>query len=394
MLTLVDAFYENSQIAFEFLALNSIYSALLALLVLTLKLIIPRLPRSIEYGLWCLVLVRLVLPTDFSVIYSLGYLGNLVFETQLPIMIKNTDWLTQFGDQKIFSNEDSTLTWMKLWLIIWAAFSVFVAIKYLRLKIKLSNLLAEAHPVEEEWLTRIVNRWRMELGIRRQIIVIDSNDFLSPFTFGIMSPVIFLPEQLLKEKRTEIIEPIIAHELAHVSRLDAVWLAFQNFLQIIYCLNPLLWLVVGRLSALREEICDHRVLGFEKLSNQDYGKSLLRVLRLNIGDRTPENFATFFLSHKQVFKKRIEAIGVNQSRELSPIKYYGVLAFSFLFFLPMGWQKAVEKPPLERLLPVNKISSPFPERVRINYQPPVLLGDREVKKVSSKKDTIEIESSK
>jgi len=394
LLASLEPFFIAAESMFEFLALNSLYSAFLAFALLSAKLLIPKLPRSLEYGLWCLVLIRLVLPTDFSVIYSLGYLGNVWFDTQLPILMKNNDWLSLWASQKLFDGDESSLTWFRLFLISWALISVLVAVKFIRLKIKLSRLLAIAHPVEQDWLIKIVNTWRREFEVRRAIIVIDSDDFLSPFTFGVLSPVIFIPEQLLKEKDIESLEPIIAHEMAHIKRLDALWLVFQNLLQIIYCLNPILWLAVGRLNSLREEICDEQVLATNHLSSQNYGKSLLRVLRLNIGEKTPEHFATFFLSHKQMFKKRIAAIGQNQNKSTHRFIQTSFMVFSVFFFLPLGWQQVIEMRELREFIPPPAhLFSPFPEAVRKEYQAPFLHNKSQVKTKNDAKDQIEIEPS-
>ncbi len=374
MLSLLEPFYANAEIVFYFLALNSVYSALLALVVLCSKLIFPRMPRAIEYGLWCLVLIRLVLPTDFSISYSLGYLSRDWFETDLPAVLAGTDWLAQFANQQLFFGSGSSLTWLKLLLLIWLVASSVVAFKFIALKLKLARMLAVAHPVEDYWVTKAINEWRREFKIRRQIIVIDSNDFLSPFTFAVLSPVVFIPQQLLEKKNEKIIGPIIAHELAHIKRLDAMWLVFQNLIQIIFCLNPFVWLAVRRLNSLREEMCDQKVLDTRNIANDEYGKSLLQVLRLNIGQRSPELFATFFLSHKSVFKKRIAAIGSNKALKPKVTFQYAAVGLFGLFFLPLSWHKTIQEEPIGNLLPtLEEIISPFPEDIRKTYQPPVLL---------------------
>ena len=394
MLAWLEPFFTIAESMFEFLALNSIYSAFLAFTLLIVKSLVPKLPRTIEYGLWCLVLIRLVLPTEFSVIYSLGYLGNLWFDTQLPVVIKNNDWLSQWATQKLYDNAERSLTWFHLLLTLWAVISSLVAFKFIRLKIKLSRLLAIAHPVEQDWMSKIVNRWRREFEVKRSIIVIDSNDFLSPFTFGVLSPVVFIPEALLAEKKIELLEPIIAHEMAHIKRLDALWLVFQNLLQIVYCLNPVLWLAVSRLNSLREEICDKEVLTTNKLASNVYGNSLLQVLRLNIGERTPEHFATFFLSHKNSFKKRISAIGLNNKGTISKFSQAAIMIFASFFFLPLGWQKVIEITELKEFIPpLPHMLSPFPDTVRKEYRPPFLLNKSQIQTENNENDLIEIKSS-
>lgn len=370
MSSILETFFSNAEIVFEFLALNSVYSALLAIVVLIGKLVFPKMPRTLEYGLWCLVLIRLILPTDFSISYSLGDLGHYWFASEIPAVISSTAWLAEMANQSIFSDSVGSLTWFKLLLISWFCFSLIVAAKFIALKLKLLKLLNVAHPVEDYWIVKEVNRWRIEFNIRRQIIVIDSNDFLSPFTFATFSPVVFIPQKILEEKDEKVIAPIIAHELAHIKRLDALWLLFQNIIQIIFCLNPIVWLAVRRLNSLREEMCDQKVLDTQNIANDEYGKSLLHVLRLNIGQRSPEHFAAFFLSHKSVFKKRVAAISTNQAGKERLVFQYAFIGAFALFFLPLSWQETFQESVITPV--VNGVESPFPEHIQKNFQAPVL----------------------
>ncbi len=378
----MEPFFSSIEPLFYFLVINSVYSALLAFSILIIKLLFPKIPRTFEYGLWCLVLIRLILPVDFSITYSLGYLSHQWLETGIPAVIENSGWLMELVKQPIIPDSSLSFNWFNLLVFMWVSFSSIVGYKYILLKMKLSKLLATAHPVEDAWLAKEINYWRREFNITRQIIVIDSDDFLSPFTFAIFLPVIFIPKQLLMEKDNKIIAPIIAHELAHIKRHDALWLIFQNIVQIIYCLNPILWIVVRRLNSIREEICDQKVLDSGYIANDEYGKSLLHVLRLNIGQRSPELFATFFISHKSVFKKRIAAIGSNKALKPKLTLQYAAVSVFAVFFLPMSWQKVIEEP----IIILPNVSSPFPEHIRKSYQAPVLLKENKENKISEEVD--------
>jgi beta-lactamase regulating signal transducer with metallopeptidase domain len=363
------------EMIFQFLLMNSFYSGLLAIAVLLIKVVIPRLPRNIEYVLWCLVLVRLILPVDFSIAYSLGDLARSLMASEIPVAIQQPDWLAGMLRGELLRTDVLSLTWLELLGFVWLGVASIVAFKFISLKLKLSRLLASAHPVQDDWITKEINFWRRTFSIRRDIIVIDSNDFLSPFTFGVLSPVIFIPHQLLEQKNTEILGPIIAHELAHVKRLDALWLNFQNLIQIAYCLNPVVWLAVRRLNSLREEMCDQRVLNTLNYGNEAYGKSLLHVLRLNIGQKTPELFATFFLSHKKVFKKRIAAIGSNKAGSVKPAIHYACITLFAVFFMPLSWHQTI-KAQVDNPQPVLGPESPFPDEIEKDYQPPFLIKSK------------------
>lgn len=365
-------FFSNAEVAFQFLALNSLYSSLLVVVVVVAKLIFRKLPRTIEYGLWCLVIIRLILPTEFSISYSLGHLSHSWIGTEIPAIMVNAYWLTEKANQEFLLS----FSFFQCLLISWAILSSFVALKLIALKIKLATVLAKAHPIEERWIVSEVDRWRKEFNVKREIIVISSKDFLSPFTFGILTPIIFIPEQILNEKNQAMMKSIISHELSHIKRFDAAWLLFQNIIQVIYCLNPLLWLAVRRLNFLREELCDQNVLNSGKVSKQDYGRCLLNVLKISSWEknavRSPELFATFFLSHKNVFKKRISAIVNNKKLDIKPIYQYASIVLFALFFLPMSWQNVIEKKPVI-YVDTEELNSPFPKGIREGYKAPTLI---------------------
>ncbi len=376
---------ENAEIFMATLLVNSFYLALLAAFILGLKVLYPKLPVAIEYALWCMVLVRLVLPIDFSIDYSLGYFSHHFFKTELPELLTSSRFWGDWLQAPVF--EESEFSWMKLFVAVWLLVAGLISFKYLALKIKLSKLLAKAHPIEDPWLDKTIKHWRREFGILRQIILIDSDDFLSPFTFGLFTPVIFIPSDLIKDKDHKILEPIIAHELAHIKRLDAAWLVFQNILQILYCFNPMVWLIVRRLNSLREEICDQKVLSQNKINASDYGESLLKVLGLNRGQKSPEHFATFFLSQKKIFKNRIKKICLigHQSKISNKFQLAFVSLFA-LFLLPLGYPLVTPQGIAPTFYPNKEPESPFPDEVKKDFQPPVLIQSN---KKNKDKDEIE-----
>jgi len=380
-------FIEKAQDFMAMLLVNSFYAAILAAMIFLIKIIYPKLSSGLEYSLWCVVLIRLVLPVNFSIDYSLGYFSHHWFATELPILFAQSPLLGDWIQQPIF--DQSEFSWMGLLISIWLISALLISSKYLSLKIKLSKLLAKAHPIEDPWLDKKINFWRREFNILRPIILIDSDDFLSPFTFGILSPVIYIPSELLKEKDKNILAPIMAHELAHIKRFDAAWLVFQNLVQIIYCFNPIVWLAVRRLNSLREEICDKKVLDQKAINPNQYGESLLKVLRLNIGQKSPEHFAAFFLSHKQIFKNRIAKI-CDLNLPSSSYKLHFALVSSFAFFLlPMGYPLVSQEIVAPAKYPVAKTPvSPFPDEVKKDFQAPVLIH---ANKDNKDEDQVEID---
>jgi murein DD-endopeptidase MepM/ murein hydrolase activator NlpD len=107
-----------------------------------------------------------------------------------------------------------------------------------------------------------------------------SEDGLPPFTLGIYRPVICLPAGIVNDPVT--LESVIAHETAHVARLDVLWLRLQHLLQAVYFFHPLVWISGIKLNEERETLCDATVVAAGDLAARDYVGGLLNVLRLDL----------------------------------------------------------------------------------------------------------------
>ena len=368
----------------EFLLLNSIYALLLAILVLAIKftgsILIPGgLSKRVEYGLWCVVLVRLILPSELSFDYAISgavkeWLLNPAQSHFLSEFIAKASGAT-LGVQ---SSAAYSLTSSDIVYCVWLAIVSLVLMRYLLLRFKLLSMINRAQPIVEYPLVALANRWRLNFWIKRPVHVIAEDKYLSPFTFFFKSPIIFIPRKILATRNEELIESIIAHEMAHVKRQDSLWLLFQNVIQIIYFFNPLVWLVVRRLSGLRENICDDMVLSAKQIEPEVYGNSLLQVLRFNISGEFGEQLSNAFLGYKGQIKHRIAAIGnFSVSPSYPKLDLIVVMLFG-IFFLPFT-QKVSIQSPSESLQVVKEKNenSPFPEDIRKQVKLPVVERDDE-----------------
>ena len=100
------------------------------------------------------------------------------------------------------------------------------------------------------------------------------------FTLGIIRPVICVPRGLVDDPVA--LESVMAHEMAHVARLDALWLRLQHLLQAVYFFHPLVWISGIKLNDERERLCDATVVAAGRLAARDYVGGLLNVLRLDL----------------------------------------------------------------------------------------------------------------
>jgi len=91
-----------------------------------------------------------------------------------------------------------------------------------------------------------------------------------------MRPVILLNSRAVEA--SDEAEAIIAHELAHVARLDWIKLLLARVVTALFWFNPLVWLLAREAHQLREETADDTVLA-ANIADTDYAQLLVGVAR-------------------------------------------------------------------------------------------------------------------
>ena len=106
-----------------------------------------------------------------------------------------------------------------------------------------------------EWLARF-EALRAALGVSREVAVRLADRVASPFTAHVLRPMIWLPLTLLTQLPREQIEALLAHELAHIRRLDWCWNAMQCAIEAFLFHHPGMWWLSRRIREEREHACD------------------------------------------------------------------------------------------------------------------------------------------
>ena len=94
------------------------------------------------------------------------------------------------------------------------------------------------------------------LGLQRLIEFCESREISAPAVVGWFRPVVLLPVAALAGLSQQQLEAVIAHELAHIKRLDAFVNAFQIFVETVLFYHPAVWWVSHRIRIEREHCCD------------------------------------------------------------------------------------------------------------------------------------------
>jgi len=129
--------------------------------------------------------------------------------------------------------------------------------------------------VDGHWLSALARAQR-RMGFKHGTALLTSNELASPISWGLMRPVILLNSRAVEA--TDEAEAIIAHELAHVARMDWIKLLLARVATALFWFNPFVWVLAREAHQLREESADDSVLAAD-IDDTDYAQLLVGVAR-------------------------------------------------------------------------------------------------------------------
>jgi hypothetical protein len=114
------------------------------------------------------------------------------------------------------------------------------------------------------------------MGFKHGTALLTSEELASPISWGLVRPVIVLNKRAVEA--ADEAEAIIAHELAHVARMDWIKLLLARVATALFWFNPFVWLLAREAHQLREETADDAVLAAD-IADTDYAQLLVGVAR-------------------------------------------------------------------------------------------------------------------
>ena len=243
---------------------NSMAATFLVLAVLIVRALFKKAPKSIRCALWGLVGLRLCLPVSipspFSLIPSSQTVNPSIVYAQRPAIDSGIEVVNRAINplltQAFAPVPHASANPLQVWLFI-AAWVWVVGVGLMLLYGAVSYLL-------------LMLRMAPSVPLRDNIRL--SDRIATPFMMGIVRPRLYLPMGL----EEGVMELAIAHEWAHVERLDHVTRPLGFLLLAVYWFNPLLWLSFVLFCRDMELACDEKVLqslGPEK--KKAYSRALL-----------------------------------------------------------------------------------------------------------------------
>jgi beta-lactamase regulating signal transducer with metallopeptidase domain len=162
------------------------------------------------------------------------------------------------------------------------AFGVYVLIAGLLLAalavslLRLLRLQRDAAVLTEPtWLMALAHA-QQRMGMKQGTALLQNGRLCSPVSWGFLHPTIMVNPAILESG--EKAEAVLAHELAHVVRMDWLNLMIARLATAVLWFNPLVWLLAWQAHELREEAADDVVLRGD-VRGPDYAALLVDFAR-------------------------------------------------------------------------------------------------------------------
>jgi hypothetical protein len=208
---------------------------------------------------------------------------------------------------------------------------------YLKQVMKYRKIIIHASEVHDDALQQTLQDYCGKLGIKKPVRLVCSEHSLSPFTFGVWRPVIYMPTCFVDSNHLAVNKAILAHELAHIARSDNLWMTLQQLLQAIYFFHPLVWYANRHINLARECLCDSVAVSISNMSPVSYGKGLLGAAKFQLVGIHSLGWLPTFSSPYYHMKYRIQHLtGGCRMKRYQRVCVYSVLFLIGVFALPMA----------------------------------------------------------
>lgn len=117
----------------------------------------------------------------------------------------------------------------------------------------------EIQPVGRDLYLRCI-ALQLRMGVERAVRYCGCQKLDAPAVLGWFRPVVLLPVRALMGLSEEQMEAVIAHELAHIRRLDCFVNLFQIAVETLLFYHPAVWWVSQQIRAERENCCDDEAI--------------------------------------------------------------------------------------------------------------------------------------
>lgn len=252
-------------------------SILILVVILVRQFAIHRLPKKTFMILWCVVILRLLIP--FAITLPTSAYNN----ASTAVAGSSVD----FGNALILQNAQSNIgafeavnsvvanitetTLFFYMSILWIIGAMVIAAFFLFNHFRSSKEYKASLPVDNFY----IDEWLKSQTLMRHIHVRQSDKIAAPLTYGIWKPVILFPKTTDWQDVSSL-QYVLTHELTHIRRFDILtkWLIVAALC--VHWFNPLVWAMYFLVNRDIELSCDEAVIQhFGESTKSAYAMALI-----------------------------------------------------------------------------------------------------------------------
>ena len=223
---------------YDFLQMSLAGSGMVLTTALLRRILGNRLPRAAYLLLWGCTMIRMLVPNAFASPWSI--FGSLPAPEPSVILMTGAVPSASPSAASVFP-------------AAWLCGMLLCTLKFLFREIRARNALRHAQPVDSPMAHMLLT----QSGIRRRVRIRTHKNVRSPLTYGVLRPVIVLPEVEMADASLRF---ALLHELCHIRRCDCLWKHLAALAACIHWFNPCAWLLLTLLDRDLEISCDMQVL--------------------------------------------------------------------------------------------------------------------------------------
>lgn len=216
---------------------------------------------KIIFAIIAVIMLRMMVPVNFP-------FTRTIYSSKLLIGLGNIVYANVYGDREILVSD------LLLWL--WIGVAVILLIRYFYKRVKVRRIL-EQYVIKDTDTKEYYEFFLNDTKIRSIKIAVIPGEKQAAI-FGVIRPIMILPDAVLEEKT---VAHMIRHEMKHYANYD-LWLKFfVDLLVVIHWWNPVVYVMRKELSLAFELSNDYMVTrDMPELEKLEYAQTLVQAAKL------------------------------------------------------------------------------------------------------------------
>lgn len=235
-------------------------AVLVCVVAIVRALAIHRLPKRALLALWWMALARLLLPVSlpspvsvYTLLESRDYVVSEAYTAPVPApaLPAAPEALPAVSQGNAVSSPGAVARLQLVWAVGSVGCALFFALASVRCRREFRTSLPVADRAVQEWLAGH--------PLRRPVEVRTSDRISAPLTYGILRPVILLPEGFDCGDAAQL-GYVLTHEWVHIRRFDGLAKLLIAAAACLHWWNPFVWVLSALFNRDLELACDEEVV--------------------------------------------------------------------------------------------------------------------------------------